>query len=93
MYGARTAQAVREYQRSRDLLADGIVGEQTWYTLYGDFTGIERDLRNDNINFPQGSEAQAMGQSGSPSSATGVPAVTASSRDRTLSLDTVMRKE
>ena len=67
VYGARTAQAVREYQRSRDLLADGIVGEQTWYTLYGDFTGIERDLRNDNINFPQGSDAQAMGQSGSPS--------------------------
>ena len=63
VYGARTAQAVREYQRSRDLLADGIVGEQTWYTLYGDFTGIERDLRNDNINFPQGSDAQAMGQS------------------------------
>ena len=52
IYGARTAQAVREYQRSRDLLADGIVGEQTWYALYGEYAGIERDLRNDSLNFP-----------------------------------------
>lgn len=57
IYGARTAQAVREYQRSRKLLADGIVGEQTWYSLYGEFAGIERDLRNDNINFPQSGDA------------------------------------
>ena len=62
VYGARTAQAVREYQRSRKLTADGVVGEETWYSIYGDFTGIERDLRNDNINFPQGNAAQAMSQ-------------------------------
>ena len=60
VYGARTAQAVREYQQSRGLQVDGVVGEETWYSIYGDFTGIERDLRNDNINFPQGNAAQAM---------------------------------
>ena len=62
VYGARTAQAVREYQQSRGLQVDGVVGEETWYSIYGDFTGIERDLRNDNINFPQGNAAQAMSQ-------------------------------
>ena len=62
VYGARTTQAVRAYQQSRGLQADGVVGEETWYSIYGDFTGIERDLRNDNINFPQGNAAQAMSQ-------------------------------
>ena len=57
VYGAQTAQAVREYQRRKGLQADGIVGEETWYSLYADFAGIERDLRNDNINFPQGAQA------------------------------------
>ena len=57
VYGARTAQAVREYQRSRKLTADGVVGEQTWYALYGEFAGIERDLRNDGVNFPQSAQA------------------------------------
>ena len=66
VYGARTAQAVREYQRSRKLTADGVVGEETWYSIYGDFTGIERDLRNDNINFPQGNAAQAMSREDAP---------------------------
>ena len=66
VYGASTAQAVREYQRSRKLTADGVVGEETWYSIYGDFTGIERDLRNDNINFPQGNAAQAMSREDAP---------------------------
>ena len=57
VFGARTAQAVRAFQRQRGLQVDGVVGERTWYALYGDFAGIERDLRNDNINFPQGGEA------------------------------------
>ena len=64
IYGARTAQAVRTYQHRRGLLADGIVGEQTWYSLYGDFAGIERDLRNDTINFPQGAAVPALAQGG-----------------------------
>ena len=66
VYGARTAQAVREYQQSRGLQVDGVVGEETWYSIYGDFTGIERDLRNDNINFPQGNAAQAMSREDAP---------------------------
>ena len=66
VYGPRTTQAVREYQSSRGLQADGIAGEQTWYSLYGDFTGIERDLRNDNINFPQGNAVQTAAQGDTP---------------------------
>ena len=66
VYGVRTAQAVREYQQSRGLQVDGVVGEETWYSIYGDFTGIERDLRNDNINFPQGNAAQAMSREDAP---------------------------
>ena len=64
IYGPRTAQAVREYQRTRGLQVDGVVGEQTWYSLYGDFTGIERDLRSDNINFPQRNTVQTAAQEG-----------------------------
>ena len=66
VYGARTTQAVRAYQQSRGLQADGVVGEETWYSIYGDFTGIERDLRNDNINFPQGNAAQTMSREDAP---------------------------
>ena len=62
IYGARTTQAVRSYQRRKGLQADGIVGEQTWYSLYGDFTGIERDLRNDTVNFPQENTVQSVSQ-------------------------------
>ena len=57
VFGARTAQAVRAFQRQRGLQVDGVVGERTWYALYGDFAGIERDLRNDSVSFPQGGEA------------------------------------
>ena len=32
VYGARTTQAVRAYQQSRGLQADGVVGEETWYS-------------------------------------------------------------
>ena len=57
VFGARTAQAVRAFQRQRGLQVDGVVGERTWYALYGDFAGIERDLRNDSVSFPQGGGA------------------------------------
>ena len=53
VYGSDTARAVREYQAHVGLPADGIVGPQTWYSIYGEFNGIERDLRRDGINFPQ----------------------------------------
>ena len=72
VYGARTAQAVREYQRSRKLTADGVVGEQTWYALYGEFAGIERDLRNDGVNFPQNVQAvPALAAGGGPAQSYG----------------------
>ena len=57
VFGARTAQAVRAFQRQRGLQVDGVVGERTWYALYGDFAGIERDLRHDRVSFPQGRAA------------------------------------
>ena len=62
VFGPRTTQAVRTYQSRKGLQSDGIVGEQTWYTLYRDFAGIERDLRSDGINFPQGEAVPAMAQ-------------------------------
>ena len=42
IFGARTAQAVREYQRSRGLQADGIVGCNTWRSLQEDVVGTGR---------------------------------------------------
>ena len=36
------------------------MGEVSRYNIDRGFTGIERDLRNDNINFPQGNAAQSM---------------------------------
>ncbi len=64
IYGSATAQAVREYQTQAGLQVDGIVGPVTWYSLYNNYTGIERDLRNDNIRFPLSQTASA--QAGSP---------------------------
>lgn len=59
VYGSDTARAVREYQAHVGLPADGIVGPQTWYSIYGEFTGIQRDLRRDGINFPQNESVPA----------------------------------
>ena len=60
IYGNATAQAVRKYQAQAGLQVDGIVGPNTWYSLYNNYTGIERDLRNDNINFPLSQTASAQ---------------------------------
>ena len=60
IYGNATAQAVRKYQSQAGLQVDGIVGPNTWYSLYNNYTGIERDLRNDNINFPLSQAASAQ---------------------------------
>lgn len=35
IYGVQTRQAVMAYQRSRNLLADGIIGNQTWGIMLG----------------------------------------------------------
>ena len=67
---------MRTYQRRKGLLVDGIVGERTWNALYGEFSGIERDLRNDSLNFPKSETAVPA----SASAGTAQPAYGASSR-------------
>ncbi len=42
IFGSRTEQAVRNYQRSRGLPADGIIGCNTWRSLQEDVVGIGR---------------------------------------------------
>ena len=42
IFGARTEEAVRSYQRSRGLGADGIVGCNTWRSLQEDVVGTGR---------------------------------------------------
>ena len=42
IFGARTQEAVRNYQRSRGLTADGIVGCNTWRSLQEDVVGTGR---------------------------------------------------
>ena len=42
IFGSRTEQAVRNYQRSRGLGADGIVGCNTWRSLQEDVVGTGR---------------------------------------------------
>ena len=42
IFGARTEEAVRNYQRSRGLAADGIVGCNTWRSLQEDVVGTGR---------------------------------------------------
>jgi len=35
-FGAITQAAVKDYQRSNELVADGVVGAKTWAKLYGE---------------------------------------------------------
>jgi hypothetical protein len=42
IFGARTQEAVRNYQRSRGLTADGVVGCNTWLSLQEDVVGRGR---------------------------------------------------
>ena len=42
IFGAQTQNAVREYQRSRGLSADGVVGCNTWRSLQEDVVGTGR---------------------------------------------------
>lgn len=64
VYGPATTNAVREYQLDKGLSSDGIVGQQTWYSIYGDYAGIEIDLSNDNLNFPNGDTVPASADAG-----------------------------
>ena len=69
VYGGATARAVREYQSHTGLPSDGIVGPQTWHSIYGEYSGIERDLRRDGINFPQNESVPAAVRYGTTSRA------------------------
>lgn len=49
LFGAKTAAAVTEFQNSRGLLSDGIVGPQTWSSLFQDdsMPNTQRQAAND----------------------------------------------
>lgn len=51
-FGATTAKAVRQFQQANGLSVDGVVGERTWETIYRAFASAERDLRRDDVRFP-----------------------------------------
>lgn len=44
VFGAATAAAVRAYQQQAGLAADGVVGPETWQSLYDAFADLENDL-------------------------------------------------
>ncbi|MBQ7338393.1 MAG: peptidoglycan-binding protein [Clostridia bacterium] len=68
VFGESTEQAVRNFQRFMGLPVDGVVGEQTWYTLYNAYRGIVQTIPvrytdGNTIPFPgvllrQGSESE-----------------------------------
>lgn len=58
IYGARTAEAVRDAQRYFGLPATGIVDERTWDLIYDQFAGIENQtLRNSEFSPNAGTSA------------------------------------
>lgn len=42
VFGARTQQAVKDYQASRGLASDGVIGCNTWRSLQEDVVGTGR---------------------------------------------------
>ena len=59
-FGAATTQAVRAYQHIAGLTPDGIVGEQTWDSIYDHFAQADYFLRRDTVR------AQSLGQDAVP---------------------------
>ena len=59
VFGANTARAVRNYQRATGLAVDGIVGRNTWNSLYSNFRKAEQYLSRDMERFPR-TAAQAV---------------------------------
>jgi peptidoglycan hydrolase-like protein with peptidoglycan-binding domain len=70
VFGESTEQAVKAFQLTFGLPVDGVVGEQSWYTLYNAYRGIVqtiplRYIEGNIIPFPgqplrQGSESEAV---------------------------------
>ena len=52
IFGEKTQDAVREYQRVFDLNADGLVGKDTWYSIQRTFNAVKRlnDLASEGIS-------------------------------------------
>ena len=59
VFGPSTARAVRNYQGVTGLVVDGIVGEDTWNSLYRNFVMAEQYLQRDMEQFPR-TAAQAV---------------------------------
>ena len=51
-FGPTTVRAVRQFQQANGLSVDGVVGERTWESIYRAFASAERDLRRDDVRFP-----------------------------------------
>lgn len=59
VFGPSTARAVRNYQGVTGLVVDGIVGEDTWNSLYRNFVQAQQYLSRDMEQFPR-TAAQAV---------------------------------
>ncbi len=59
-FGRSTRQAVEAYQRKMGLVPDGVVGEQTWNSLYRSYIGIGNYLNRDRVRF-RGENVPTMG--------------------------------
>ena len=62
-FGNSTRLAVEAYQRKMGLVPDGIVGEQTWNTVYRSYIGIGNYLNRDRVRF-RGESVPTMGGNG-----------------------------
>lgn len=64
VFGSATTEAVVTYQNYVGLVADGVVGYNTWNQIYTDFYQLEQALQTDEVRFPietQGIYQQAVG--------------------------------
>ena len=52
VFGSATTAAVRAYQQHAGLTVDGVVGRDTWDSLYDDYQSIESDITGPDNNFP-----------------------------------------
>ena len=53
VFGPGTARAVRNYQQAAGLAVDGIVGPETWDSIYRHFIQADQYLRRDTGQFPR----------------------------------------